>query len=57
MLLRVQEGLGNEPPHSQMSSHFENWNPNGLPNFQRAIEGVKFIELKSSLYHWKVLGI
>ncbi len=23
---------GNEPPHSQVNSHFGSWNPNGLPN-------------------------
>jgi len=32
---------GNEPPHSQMSSHFGSWSPNGLPNLQRVIAGVK----------------
>ncbi len=32
---------GNEPPHPQMNSHFGSWTPNGLPNFQRAILGVK----------------
>jgi hypothetical protein len=49
---------GNEPSHSQVNSHFENWNPNGFPNFQRAIAGVKthwienlFISLESS---WNV---
>jgi len=31
----------NEPPHSQVSSHFRNWSPNGLPNLQKAIVGVK----------------
>jgi hypothetical protein len=31
----------NEPPHSQVNSHFGSWNPNGLPNFQRAIIKVK----------------
>jgi hypothetical protein len=30
-----------EPQHSQVNSHFGNWSPNGLPNFQSAIEGVK----------------
>jgi len=44
---------GNEPSHSQMSSHFGSWNLNGLFNFQKAILGVKFIGLKSSLYYWK----
>jgi len=41
-----------------MNSHFGNWSPNGLPNFQRAIAGVKthwvgefVISLKSS---WNV---
>jgi len=24
-----------------MSSHFENWSPDGVPNLQRAIIGVK----------------
>ncbi len=32
---------GNEPPHSQVSSHFGSWSPNGLLNFQRVISGVK----------------
>jgi hypothetical protein len=32
---------GNEPSHSQMSSHFGSSNPNGFPNLQRAIAGVK----------------
>jgi hypothetical protein len=27
----------NEPSHSQVSSRFGNWTPNGLPNLQRAI--------------------
>jgi len=31
----------NEPPHSQVNSHFRNWNPNGLLNLQRAFIGVK----------------
>ncbi len=46
---------GNEHPHSQVSSHFGSWSPNGLPNFQKAIVGVKshwienfLISLKSS---------
>jgi hypothetical protein len=49
---------GNEPSHSQMSSHFGTWSPNGLPNFQRIIARVKthwiklfHISLKSS---WNV---
>jgi hypothetical protein len=46
---------GNEPLHSQVSSHFGSWSPNGLLNFQRTIIGVKtywiekfFITLESS---------
>jgi hypothetical protein len=31
----------NEPPHSQMSSHFGSWSLNGLSNFQKLIAGVK----------------
>jgi hypothetical protein len=30
-----------EPSHSQMSSHFGSWSPNGLLNLQRAIARVK----------------
>jgi len=41
MLPRVQKSWGNEPPHSQVSSHFESWSPNGLSNLQRVITGVK----------------
>jgi len=44
---------GNEPPHSQVSSHFGSWSPDGLPNLQRIIAWVKthwieefFISLK-----------
>jgi hypothetical protein len=32
---------GNEPSHCQMNSHFGNLSLGGLPNFQRAITGVK----------------
>jgi hypothetical protein len=32
---------GNEPPHSQVSSHFASRSPNGLLNLQRAISRVK----------------
>jgi hypothetical protein len=32
---------GNEPPHSQMNSHFKNWSLNGLLNLQRMIAKVK----------------
>jgi hypothetical protein len=37
---------GNEPPHSQVNSHFGNGSPNGLLNFRKAIAWVKthFIE-------------
>jgi hypothetical protein len=31
----------NEQSHSQMSSHFGNWNPGGLSNLHRTIAGVK----------------
>jgi len=31
---------GNEPSHSQVSSHFESWSIDGFPNFQRVIVGV-----------------
>jgi hypothetical protein len=44
------------PPHSQVSSHFGNWSPNGLPNLQRAIPGVKNHCWRSFLYHWKVIN-
>jgi hypothetical protein len=32
---------GNEPPHSQVNSHFGSWSPDGFLNFHRAIVGVK----------------
>jgi hypothetical protein len=32
---------GNESPHSQASSHFGSWSPNGLSNLHWAISGVK----------------
>ncbi len=32
---------GNEPPHSQVSSHFGNWSLNGLLNLQKTIKKVK----------------
>jgi len=51
MLPVMQESLGNEPPHSQMSSHFGNWSPNGLLNFQEAIVGVKTHWIEIFLYH------
>jgi len=37
ILPRVWEMWGNEPSHSQMSSHFGSWRFNGLLNFQRVI--------------------
>jgi len=46
---------GNEPSHSQGTSHFGRWSSDGLPNLQKAIAGVKtqcfeeiFIALESS---------
>jgi hypothetical protein len=36
-----------------VNSPFGSWNPNGLPNFHKAIAGVKPIGSKGSLYHWK----
>jgi len=48
----------NEPPHSQMKSHFGSWSPDGLPNFKKEIIKVKihwiekfFISLERS---WNV---
>jgi hypothetical protein len=32
---------GNDPPHSQMNSHFGSWSPDGFLNLQRAISKVK----------------
>jgi len=32
---------GNEPLHSQVSSQFGNWSPDGLSNLQREIAGAK----------------
>jgi len=37
----VQESVKDELTHSQMGSHFESWNLDGLSNFQRVIWGVK----------------
>ncbi len=37
----VQESVGNKPSHSQVSSRFGSWSFSGLPNFQKAISGVK----------------
>jgi hypothetical protein len=38
-----------EPSHSQVSSHFGSWSLGGLPNFQRAIVGVKTHWIEESL--------
>jgi hypothetical protein len=53
-----KEVWGNEPSHPQGSSHLGSWSPNGLPNVQRTIVGVKtqwieklFISLES---YWNV---
>jgi hypothetical protein len=48
---------GNEPPHSQVNSHFGSWSPNGLLNFQREIARVKTNGLICYLYHWKLLEL
>jgi hypothetical protein len=40
MLRECMKVWKNEPSHSQVSSHFGNWSPNGVPNFQRTIVGV-----------------
>jgi hypothetical protein len=52
---------GNEPPHSQVSSHFGRWSPNRFLNFQRVIAGVEthwiedfFISLESSWNVWLI---
>jgi len=47
----------NEPSHSQVSSHFENWSPNRLLNFQKAISRAKIHWIKEFFYHWKFLGM
>jgi hypothetical protein len=31
----------NESTHSQVDSHFGNWNPSGLPNIHRAVWKIK----------------
>jgi hypothetical protein len=54
--IRKCEGVwGSEPSHSQGNFHFGRWSPSGLPNFHRAISGVKtqwlvafFISFESS---------
>jgi hypothetical protein len=49
-----------EGMNSQVNSHFGSWGPNGLPNFQRVISGVKthWIEefLISMESPWNALG-
>jgi hypothetical protein len=47
----------NEPPHSQMNSHLESWNPNGFPNLQRVIVGVKTHWIEKFLKSLKNLGM
>jgi hypothetical protein len=32
---------GNEPPHSQVTSHFGSWSPDGLLNLQKMITRAK----------------
>jgi hypothetical protein len=44
---------GNESSHSQMNSHFGNWSPNGLPNLQTEILGVKTHYIKEFLISLK----
>jgi hypothetical protein len=46
----------NEPPHSQMSSHFASWSPNGLPNFQKAITRVKIHWIEEFFISLEALG-
>jgi hypothetical protein len=55
MFSKVQESWKNEPPHSQVNSHFGSWSPNRFLNLQKVIVGVKthwieeiFISLESS---------
>jgi hypothetical protein len=40
----------NEDSHSQVSSHFGNWSPGGLPNLQKAITKVKTPRIKDFFY-------
>jgi hypothetical protein len=52
---------GNEPPHSQVSSHFGSWSPDGLSTFQKMIVRVKthWIEkfLVSLKISWSKMGL
>ncbi len=41
ILLGMQRVWGNEPSHSQVTSHFGSWSPNELLNLQRVIARVK----------------
>jgi hypothetical protein len=36
----------NEDTHSQVSSHFGSWSPDGLPNYQRVIVKVKTLHIE-----------
>jgi hypothetical protein len=47
---------GNEPPHSQMSSHFGSWSFNGIRNFQKAISRVKSHWIERFLISLKAFG-
>jgi hypothetical protein len=40
-LLECKRVWGNESTHSQVDSHFGNWNPYGVLNFQKISLGVK----------------
>jgi hypothetical protein len=54
----------NEPPHSQVSSHFGSWSPDGVPNLQREISRAKnhwiekfFISLESFWMYMSKMGL
>ncbi len=38
---------GNEPTHTQVGSHFGNWNSDGLPNFRKKFQGPKLINSRA----------
>jgi hypothetical protein len=44
----------NEPSHSQGNSHFGSWSPNGLPNFQRVIVGIKIHLIEAFIISLKI---
>jgi hypothetical protein len=44
---------GNESSHSQVSSHFGSWNPDGLSNFQKAIARIKIHWIETLLISLK----